>query len=76
MNTTEPRISDEDVARRAYEIWESRGCPPGDGAADWNEALEELFAAQLDQMDPSEEPAKGIRVWWTRVRRKIAGRNG
>ena len=71
MNATESGISEEEVARRAYEIWESRGCPPGDGRADWDAALAELLTARREQQNGAD---RGIKVWWTRVRRKFAKR--
>ncbi len=40
------QISDEAIAQRAYEIWESRGCPQGDGSADWESAKQQLRAEQ------------------------------
>lgn len=38
------QITDEAIAQRAYEIWESRGCPQGDGSADWETAKRQLLA--------------------------------
>jgi hypothetical protein len=32
----------EEIAARAQEIWESRGCPDGTAALDWEEAEAEL----------------------------------
>ncbi|TWU25700.1 DUF2934 domain-containing protein [Bythopirellula polymerisocia] len=40
------QVSDEAIAQRAYEIWESRGCPHGDGSADWETAKKQLLAEQ------------------------------
>lgn len=40
------QISDEAIAQRAYEIWESRGCPSGDGSTDWETAKRQLVAEQ------------------------------
>ena len=34
--------SREAVERRAYEIWQSHGCPDGTAAKDWHEAEAEL----------------------------------
>ena len=72
MNATETGVNEEEVARRAYEIWESRGCPPGDGRQDWDAALAELLAARRHDQNGNES---GIKVWWTRVRRKFARQN-
>lgn len=38
--------SRERIARRAYQIWQSHGCPCGTDAQDWAEAEAELRAAQ------------------------------
>lgn len=52
MSAGGSKIDNGEVARRAYEIWQSRGCPSGDGLDDWNAALAELLAA------PPQEPAR------------------
>lgn len=62
---TQPAISEEEIARRAYEIWESRGRPEGDGSQDWDAAVAEL----------SSHRNGGIRHWWERLRRSIVGRD-
>lgn len=41
-----PVPSRERIARRAYQIWQSRGCPCGTEAQDWAQAEAELRAAQ------------------------------
>jgi len=66
--TVEEQIPTEDIARRAYELWEARGCPPGDGSEDWNAAVAELTARR-------NSAASGLRHWWQRWRRSI-GRRG
>ena len=43
-NNTGPVITDDAIARRAYEIWESRGCPEGDGNDNWEAAKLQLLA--------------------------------
>jgi hypothetical protein len=45
--TEHPPITDEQIARRAYELWEARGCPPGDGTDDWEAARAELMARRV-----------------------------
>src|SRR6185312_7535046 len=35
------------IARRAYHIWESHGCPSGTAAKDWLQAEAELQAASM-----------------------------
>jgi|GEM_PF-4363440 len=37
-------ITEEQIAKRAYELWEARGCPLGNGSADWRDAKEQLLA--------------------------------
>jgi hypothetical protein len=39
------RISDEDIAVRAYFLWECRGKPLGSPEEDWHKAAEQLLAA-------------------------------
>jgi hypothetical protein len=41
---TSRAITDEDIARRAYEIYASRGYAAGDANADWYEAERQLRA--------------------------------
>ena len=41
--TTEP-VTDETISIRAYEIWQARGCPEGDGSENWEAAKAELTA--------------------------------
>ena len=72
MNTTQPVISDDEIARRAYEIWQRRGCPPGDGGDDWQAAKAELLAARIGRNGSTQER---LQNWWRRVRQKIAGQD-
>ena len=37
-------VSQERIAKRAYEIWEARGCPPDDGVEEWVAAEAEVLA--------------------------------
>jgi len=37
-------ITDEEIAAKAYELWESRGKPLGSPEEDWHNALEQLRA--------------------------------
>ena len=30
------------ICERAYQIWQSRGCPEGDGSTDWEIAKQQL----------------------------------
>jgi hypothetical protein len=61
----ECEVPTEEIARRAYEIWESRGRPTGDGSHDWDAAVAELTAQRRG----------GLRHWWERLRRSIVGRD-
>ena len=42
MSKTECEVPTEEIARRAYELWEARGRPAGDGSEDWDAAVAEL----------------------------------
>jgi DUF2934 family protein len=70
MNTTQPVVSDEEIARRAYEIWQARGCPASDGSQDWQAAKEELMAARIGRNGSTQDR---IQTWWRRVREKLSG---
>lgn len=37
-----PAMSDEEIARKAYFLWESRGRPHGSPEEDWHRAKEQL----------------------------------
>jgi hypothetical protein len=73
VNATDSGISHDEIARRAYEIWQSRGCPPGDGTEDWQAAREELLASRVGRNGSTQSR---MQSWWERMRRKIAGRDG
>jgi hypothetical protein len=70
MHSTQSHISDEEIARRAYEIWQSRGCPPSDGHEDWQAAKEELTASRIGRNGSTQQR---LQNWWQRVRQKIGG---
>lgn len=72
VKTTRTSVSHDEIARRAYEIWQSRGCPPGDGSEDWQAAEAELLAARTDRNGTTQDRLRG---WWARFRQKIAGRD-
>lgn len=42
-------VSDEAIAQRAYELWQSRGCPEGDGQEDWQDAKAQLLEEENRQ---------------------------
>lgn len=37
------QLTQEDIAARAYELWQQRGCPEGDPETDWFAAETELL---------------------------------
>ncbi|HZQ55970.1 MAG TPA: DUF2934 domain-containing protein [Bryobacteraceae bacterium] len=41
-NRQEKNLTDEDVALRAYLLWQEKGCPEGSAEEDWYEAKELL----------------------------------
>ncbi len=68
MKTMEPQIDTEEIARRAYEIWQARGCPPGDGSENWRAAEEELLAARVRRNGSTQQR---LQSWVERVRQKF-----
>jgi hypothetical protein len=69
MQSTQTQISEEDIARRAYEIWQSRGCPASDGQEDWEAAKAELMEGRIERNGSTQQRVQG---WWQRMRQKIA----
>ena len=45
-------ISNDTVSKRAYEIWESRGRPQGDGSENWQLAQKQLLAEARRRQRP------------------------
>jgi hypothetical protein len=70
MHTTQSTISKDEIARRAYEIWQARGCPPGDGSEDWRTAEAELTAIRVARNGSTQER---LQTWWQRMRHRIVG---
>jgi Protein of unknown function (DUF2934) len=70
MQLTQSHISDEEIARRAYEIWQSRGCPAGDGHEDWEAAKAELTSTRVGRNGSTQQR---LQSWLQRVRQKIGG---
>lgn len=68
MKSEQLAIGEEEIARRAYDIWQARGCPPGDGTADWHAAEAQLMAARIRRGNSTQERAQS---WWQRVRKKV-----
>lgn len=57
--TTESAIpSREDIARRAYELYEQRGCLPGHELEDWLAAEAELSATQPTEISQESKTAE------------------
>jgi Protein of unknown function (DUF2934) len=65
VSTPHIDLPEEEIAQRAYELWQARGCPQGEGDQDWEAAKEQLLA---------ERGRVNIWYWWGRVREKLTGR--
>jgi hypothetical protein len=72
MNQAQCDVPQDEIARRAYEIWQSRGCPSGDGSQDWEAAKAELIAERVGRNGSTRDR---LQSWWGRVRQRIAGHN-
>jgi hypothetical protein len=70
MPTSQYDVPQDEIARRAYEIWQARGCPPGDGSQDWEAAKAELIAARVGRNGSTQNRLRSL---LGRVRQKIAG---
>jgi len=70
MPTTDCDVSQDEIARRAYEIWQARGCPPGDGSQDWEKAKDELIAARIARNGSTQGRLRSL---LGRVRQRITG---
>ncbi len=44
-----PETLEEEIRRRAYELYEQRGCTPGNESEDWLRAEQEIVARHQDQ---------------------------
>lgn len=71
MSTAQKEIPTEDIARRAYERWEARGRPTGDGSEDWKAAVAELMTERRNRYAGS----GGLLTWFARVRRSVLRRD-
>jgi hypothetical protein len=58
-------VNDETIAKRAYALWEGRGCPLSDGADDWQLAKRQLSAEAHHRQRPL------LRIL-NRLRRRVA----
>ena len=70
MLTTQSEVRQDEIARRAYEIWQNRGCPAGDGSQDWRAAEAELIAARVGRNGSTQDRLRSL---WGRMRQKVAG---
>lgn len=70
MNSSQSVIPEDEIARRAYAIWQARGCPPGDGSEDWQAAEAELAATRVRRNGSTQVR---MQSWWQRVREKLVG---
>jgi Protein of unknown function (DUF2934) len=43
-------LADEEIARKAYALWESRGRPFGSPDEDWYRAVHELYASESSSL--------------------------
>jgi Protein of unknown function (DUF2934) len=71
MSIAQHVVPQEEIARRAYELWQARGCPPGDGTEDWERAVAELTTGRRRNSSPVE----GLLDWLARIRKTITGRD-
>jgi len=46
-------VSEEEIAQRAYALWESRGKPIGSPEEDWHRATEELLTGSHERSVPT-----------------------
>lgn len=67
--STQCDVPQEEIARRAYEIWQDRGCPAGDGSQDWRVAEAELVAARNGRKGSTQHRLRSL---WGRMRQKVA----
>jgi hypothetical protein len=70
MATMPHSVTEEEIAQRAYELWQARGCPASDGSEDWKAAEAELTAERIGRNGSTQDR---LRSWWSRVRHKVAG---
>ena len=64
MSSTSCDVPQEEIARRAYELWEARGRPAGDGTEDWDAAVAELTSQRRRNGS-----GRGLWSWLQGVRR-------
>jgi hypothetical protein len=52
MTETDPHLDENALKSRAFELWQSRGCPLGSPEIDWYEAQQGLAALLDDRAHP------------------------
>ena len=70
MGRLQCEVPTDEIARRAYELWEARGRPQSDGTEDWDAAVAELSTVRRHRNGSSGR----WRTWFGRMRRSMAGR--
>ncbi|QDS98902.1 DUF2934 domain-containing protein [Adhaeretor mobilis] len=73
MSIAKPKtqVTNDQIAQRAYKIWESRGCPEGDGQDDWQTAAEEL-SKEISRDEAHETPRGPILRFFKKLRGRAA----
>jgi Protein of unknown function (DUF2934) len=70
-NAVEPRVAEtvieDQIATRAYQLWQERGCPIGSPEQDWLEAERQLRSVERSTAEILNPTNK--RTAWTRQRR-------
>jgi len=51
-HVVEKPITEQAIAERAYALWQTRGCPAGDGQDDWQIAKAQLTAEATPRRRP------------------------
>lgn len=51
-NHSDLGVTDDAISKRAYDLWQARGCPPGDGDEDWQLAKRQLLAEARRKQPP------------------------
>lgn len=69
---SETSITEEAIARRAFEKWQARGCPLWDDTADWFAAKSELEAAAKEARKSAPPPPSVRPTRATKRRREPA----
>lgn len=71
MNVKDSEVTHEEIARRAYELWQLRGCPAGDGMEDWRAAEDELLSRCNFTGNLATKRMHADHTWWSRMLSKI-----